>query len=129
MANSKEWNIQLTSKQKRFVDAKEDEVLFGGAAGGGKSYVQIIDSTLKGQQYPGSKQLILRRSFPELERSLIRTFLEKVPKDMYKYNSSKHLVTFHNNSTLEFGFCEDEKDVFKYQSAEYDFIRLDEATH
>lgn len=28
-----EWNIELTDKQKRFVDATEDEVLFGGAAG------------------------------------------------------------------------------------------------
>ena len=34
----------LTQKQKEFVDAKEDEVLYGGAAGGGTSFGQVIDA-------------------------------------------------------------------------------------
>ena len=38
--------IQLTKKQKMFIDADADEILFGGAAGGGKSYVQLIDAFL-----------------------------------------------------------------------------------
>ena len=94
-----------------------------------KSYAQIIDACLKASQYPGIKQLILRRSFPELDRSIIQTFLEIVPKEMYAYNQSKHLVRFFNGSLLEFGFCENDSDVTKYMSAEYDIIRLDEATH
>lgn len=123
------WNIKLTTKQRMFVDANEDEVFYGGAAGGGKSYAQIIDTCLKASQYPGIKQLILRRSFPELDRSIIQTFLEIVPKEMYAYNQSKHLVRFFNGSLCEFGFCENDNDVTKYMSAEYDIIRLDEATH
>ena len=36
--------LTVTAKQKQFIDAGADEVLFGGAAGGGKSYAQIIDA-------------------------------------------------------------------------------------
>lgn len=124
-----DWNIELTKKQKAFIDATEDEVFYGGAAGGGKSYAVVIDATIKAINYPGIKLLILRRSFPELERSIIRSFLEVVPKGLYTYNSSKHFVTFKNRSTLEFGYCDDDKAVFKYQSAEFDIIYIDEATH
>lgn len=121
--------IQVTPKQRQFLDATADEVLYGGAAGGGKSYVQLIDALVYASKYPGSKQLILRRTFPELERSLIRTALELYPKELYTYNASKHTMTFKNKSLIDFGFCDTDKDVIKYQSLEYDTIRLDEATH
>ena len=122
-------DIKVTKKQRQFMNAKEDEVLYGGAAGGGKSYVQLLDNLTYAAQYPGIKQLVLRRSFPELERTLIRTALSIYPKEMYAYNQSKHLMTFANGSLTEFGFCDTENDVFKYMSAEYDIIRIDEATH
>ncbi len=35
--------FNITPKQKGFIDAEASEVLFGGAAGGGKSYAQQID--------------------------------------------------------------------------------------
>ena len=34
--------LSVTKKQKQFMDAPESEVLFGGAAGGGKSFGQIV---------------------------------------------------------------------------------------
>jgi len=122
-------DIEVTVKQRQFMLATADEVLFGGAAGGGKSYVQLIDALVYASKYPGSKQLILRRSFPELERSLIRTALEMYPKEIYTYNSSKHTMTFRTKSLIDFGYCDTDKDVIKYQSLEYDTIRFDEATH
>ena len=63
-------SLELTSTQKQFMDADADEVLFGGAAGGGKSYGQLADALLFALRYPKSRQLILRRTFPELEHSL-----------------------------------------------------------
>ena len=76
-------NISVTQKQKAFIDATSSEVLFGGAAGGGKSYGQVVDALLFAIKYPGSKQLILRRTFSELDKSLIRLSLSLYPKEIY----------------------------------------------
>lgn len=122
-------DLSITKKQKQFIDAKEDEVLFGGAAGGGKSYGQLVDALLYALQYKGSRQLILRRTFPDLERSLILVSLELFPREIYKYNSSTHRGVFANGSLMEFGYCDNERDVYRYQGAEYDVIRFDELTH
>ena len=121
--------LSVTKKQKQFIDSKESEVLFGGAAGGGKSYGQMVDALLFALRYPGSKQLVLRRTFAELEKSLIRTSLSLFPKQIYTFNSSSHVGKFKNGSCIDFGYCATENDVYQYQSAEYDVIRFDELTH
>lgn len=124
-------NIELsvTPKQKKFIDCGCDEVLFGGAAGGGKSYGQLIDALLFALKYKGSRQLILRRTFPELERSLILNSLSLFPREIASYSVSAKKWTFRGGSVIEFGFCDGEKDVFRYQGAEYDIVRFDELTH
>ena len=122
-------DLQITKKQRRFIDAKENEVLFGGAAGGGKSYGQLIDALLFALKYPKSSQLILRRTYPELEKSIIRTSLRLYPREIASYNASSHVWKFQNGSIVEFGNCDTENDVYKYQSAEYDVMRFDELTH
>lgn len=122
-------NYQITKKQQAFIDATEDEVLYGGAAGGGKSYGQIIDAFLKAMQYPGIKQIIFRNSFPELNRSIILTALTIIPKELYTYITQSHKMTFINGSSIEFGYIASDTDVSNYQSAEYDIIRFDELTH
>lgn len=122
-------DLTVTRKQKLFIDSTESEVLFGGAAGGGKSYGQAVDALLFALEYPGSKQLILRRTFAELDKSLIRTTLGLYPKEIYSFNSSTHTGRFKNGSLIDFGYCATENDVYQYQSAEYDVIRFDELTH
>ena len=81
-------NLELTKTQRAFMDAQADEVLFGGAAGGGKSYGQLVDALVYALKYPKSKQLILRKTYPELEHSLILTSLEFYPKSVCRYSSS-----------------------------------------
>ena len=49
-------DLSVTKKQKAFIDATASEVLFGGAAGGGKSYGQVVDALLFAIKYPTSKQ-------------------------------------------------------------------------
>lgn len=127
-----ELNLELSPRQRAFMQADgtvADEVLFGGAAGGGKSYGQIVDAMLYALKYPGSKQLILRRTFPDLERSIILLSLEIIPRKLAAYNASKHRWRFANGSIVEMGYCAADKDVYQYQGAEYDVIRLDELTH
>ena len=72
---------------------------------------------------------MLRRTMPELERSLIPASLRLYPQSIASYKVSEHLWQFANGSLLEFGYCDAESDVTKYQSAEYDVIRFDELTH
>lgn len=122
-------NIKVTPKQREFIKAAEDEVLFGGGAGGGKSMGQMIDAFVYAVKYPKSRQLILRRTLPELEKTLIRYGSQLYPNSIYKYSPSTHVGRFANGSVLEFSYCDSEEDVHRYQSAEYDVIRFDELTH
>lgn len=122
-------DLSLSEKQELFVDADADEILYGGAAGGGKSYGQLIDALLYALTYKKSKQLILRRTFPDLEKSLIRVALEIFPRALYRYNASSHSMSFFNGSIIDFGYLANDRDVYQYQSAEYDVIRFDELTH
>ena len=124
-----EVKFNITRKQQMFINAKEDEVLYGGAAGGGKSYGQIIDAFVKAMQYPGIKQIIFRNSFPELNRSIILLAQTLLPSKLYRYSSVTHKMQFINGSFLEFGYISSDSDVSNYQSAEYDIIRFDELTH
>lgn len=80
-------------------------------------------------KYKKSKQIIFRSTFADLEKSLIRVSLEIYPLSIADYNSSKHTWKFQNGSIIDFGYIQYEKDVYQYQSAEYDVIRFDELTH
>lgn len=121
--------LSITKRQYAFINSAAFETLYGGAAGGGKSYGQLVDSMIYALKYPKSKQIIFRRTYPELEKSLIRTSFELFPKEIYTFNKSSHTGTFKNGSIIDFAYCDKEDDVYKYQSAEYDVIRFDELTH
>lgn len=121
--------ISITKKQQAFIDSQAFETLFGGAAGGGKSYGQLVDGLLYALKYPKSKQIIFRSTFADLEKSLIRKSMDLYPLSIADYNSSKHTWKFKNGSIVDFGYIQYEKDVYQYQSAEYDVIRFDELTH
>lgn len=88
-----------------------------------------MDGLLYALNYPKAKQIIFRRTFADLEKSLIRVSQEFYPKEACIYNSSKHTWRFKNGSIIDFGYIDKESDVYQYQSAEYDVIRFDELTH
>jgi hypothetical protein len=104
--------------------------LFGGAAGPGKTKALLWEAIKQAHDVDGSDSLLLRRTYPELESSLLAYFRRDVPRSFYrKYNESKHIVTWKNGSTTRFGHCRNENDVYAYQGAEFLFIGFDELTH
>ncbi len=117
-------------RQKEFHDSTAKYRLFGGAAGPGKTKALLYEAILQAHKHPGVDTLLLRRTFPELEASLITYFRQDVPRELYEqYNEAKHKVTWLNGSTTRFAYCDSENDVYRYQGAEYLFIGVDELTH
>lgn len=110
------------------IEAGVDELLYGGAVGGGKSDWLLQHFYRLSLRFPGSKWLLIRRTFPELRRSLILRSWAKFDRTLAGYHVGDHVWTFKNGSTIEFGYCEADKDVYQYQSAEYDGIGVDEVT-
>src|SRR5262249_3090582 len=89
----------------------------------------LMEAILQADETPGSNGLLLRRTFPELESSLLHYFRRDVPRELYKtFHESKHLIEWHNGSTTRFGYCLSEYDVYQYQGAEFLFIGIDELT-
>jgi len=124
-----ELKINIFPRQAEFIASTVDDALFGGAAGGGKSHALLIFSGKRRMEYPGTNGIIFRRTFPELDKSIIRESLTMYPHFGAKYNSSKREWRFPNGSIQEFGYCERDGDVYKYQSAEYEDMCFDELTH
>jgi phage terminase large subunit len=117
-------------RQKEFRDSRAKYRLFGGAAGPGKTKALLWEAIKQSQEVAGSDTLLLRRTYPELESSLLAQFRRDVPRSFYRsYNESKHRVTWRNGSTTRFGYCRNENDVYQYQGAEFLFIGIDELTH
>jgi hypothetical protein len=117
-------------RQRDFHRSEAKYRLFGGAAGPGKTKALLFEAILQAAAVDGCDTLLLRRTYPELESSLLAYFRRDLPRDSYKsYNESKHLVTWHNGSTTRFGYCRNENDVYQYQGAEFLFIGIDELTH
>jgi phage terminase large subunit len=117
-------------RQKEFHDCAAKYRLFGGAAGPGKTKALLMEAIRQANAYPNVDTLLMRRTFPELEKSLLTYFRRDVPRDFYKsYNDSKRIVTWKNGSTTHFGYSAYEHDIYQYQGAEFLFIGVDELTH
>jgi hypothetical protein len=105
-------------------------ILYGGAAGGGKSDGAIVWAA---QDYdkPGYRAVIFRRSYPELNRHIIprtRTLF----KDVGRYRETDHTWTFRTDgggeSTLELAFLESAGDVYNHQGVPNARFAFDEST-
>nr|DAM75411.1 MAG TPA: Large subunit terminase [Caudoviricetes sp.] len=123
------FDYKPTAKQRLFHASKSNEILYGGAAGGGKSYAIGWDAFLRCMKYPGTSAYLFRRTYPELEQTLIKTMRMIVPETLGKYYASNHEMQFVNGSVARFCHLSDEGDVIKYQGAEIQWLYFDELTH
>lgn len=116
-------------RQRVFMQRKENEALYGGAAGGGKSDCAVAEA-LRQVHIPHYRGLILRKTYPQLSELVDRS------REIYspsfpdaKYNEQKHCWTFPSGAKIYFGAMQHTKDRTNYQGKRYDFIDFDELTH
>lgn len=128
------WSPHLPfPKQATFLDLEDArELFFGGAAGGGKSDVLLMDA-LRYAKVPGYSALILRRTFSDL--NLPDAIMDRsrawLAGSGARWNESTHTWTFSTTgrpSTITFGFLEHETDKFRYQGAQLQRVYFDELT-
>lgn len=118
-------------KQQFFLSLNAREVMYGGAAGGGKSDALLMAAA----QYvdvPGYSALILRRTWPDLNAP--GAILDRAKTwwggfDEVHIGDGGRIITFPSGARIQFGYLQHEKDRYKFQSAEYQFVGFDELTH
>jgi len=127
-------------KQERFFLSRTRYTAYGGARGGGKSWAVRVKAAAGALRWPGIRILILRRTYPELENTLILPMLELLGRAvlpdgspagarLFTYRVTDRTITFANGSRIRFGHLQTASAVTEYQGQEYDWIFLDEATH
>ncbi len=114
--------------QTEFLAASEQEVLYGGAAGGGKSYGLLADP-MRYFDNPNFNGIILRRTNDEL-RELLWKSQELYPKAFQgaKWQEKKSQWTFPSGAKLWLTYLERDQDVLRYQGQAFTYIAFDELT-
>lgn len=127
---------EIYPKQKEFCLATNKYICYGGARGGGKSYISRIKMCLLALNYPGIQILLLRRTLAELRENhinqlqkILRTYEKDEKKRIANYKESTKEFKFPNDSRIVLGYCDNENDVLQYQGQAYEVIVLEEATH
>lgn len=121
----------LPGPQTRFLSLITFEAMYGGAAGGGKSDALLVDATRYiGKGYGANyKGLLLRRTFPDLEKSLIDRSRDLYPRLGGTYREDKRVWRFPGGEKIFFGYMEADRDRLQYQGAAFQFVGFDELTH
>ena len=114
--------------QTEFLASGEREVLYGGAAGGGKSYAMLADP-LRFMGHPSFSGLLLRHTNEEL-RELVWKSQEMYPKIWpgIKWSERKMQWTAPSGARLWFSYLDRDEDVMRYQGQAFSWIGFDELT-
>jgi hypothetical protein len=93
----------------------------GGSAGPGKTTASLMEIFTSANEFnatdgPQVHDLALRRTYPQLEATVITRFRELFPRELYrKFNETKSEVTWLNGATLKFGSMQYEADAWGFQ--------------
>lgn len=125
------WDPQPKQSLAEDLCAEADELLFGGAAGGGKSEWLLHHAIAECLRYANNRWIIFRRTMPSLELSLIpraNAVLTRRDVPLAKWNGQTYTWTFPNGSTLVFGHLTLDETTTRYQGAEFGGVGFEEIT-
>ncbi|WP_037616437.1 terminase large subunit domain-containing protein [Streptomyces aureus] len=119
-----------TPKQREFHAATEFDVLYGGAAGGGKTRALLMDAIRDCDQYPGLRVGAFRRTYGELKESLIAELaqVEFAQALGARWNGTEFELKFANGSLIMFRYAESVQDATRRQGGQYQKLLFDERT-
>ena len=133
-----ELNFDLHEKQSVAYHSNGTEILYGGAAGGGKSHLLRIAAITWCLQIPGLEVFLFRRLSPDLNKNHLdgpkgfRALLAPAVAAGICQIVEGEIRFFHGpgvTSKINLCHCKDEKDRYKYQGAEIHVLLIDELTH
>lgn len=125
---TRRWRPHL--KQAAFMLLGHEEVLFGGAAGPGKSFALIL-AALQYAHVPGYSAVLFRRTYPQLagEGGLIPKAHAILAGTDAVWNQQERVYRFPSGATLAFRHLQYEHTKYDHDGLEYQFIGFDELTH
>ena len=130
-----EIRLKLHPRQSLAFLSKATEILYGGAAGGGKSHLMRVVAIMLCMAVAGLQVYIFRRVSDDLRKnhlegpSGLRAMLASLTDSGHcKFNDSKGIFEFWNGAKIYLCHCQHEKDMYKYQGAEIHVLLMDELT-
>ena len=131
-----ELDINLHEKQGQALYSEANEMLYGGAAGGGKSHLMRVLAILACTLVPGCQVYIFRKHFGDLYKnhmegsgSFPALLWPWIQAGLVRINLSKNEIVFWNRAKIHLCHLQYEKDLIKYQGAEIHILLMDELTH
>lgn len=128
--------IDLHPKQAQALLSSGTEILYGGAAGGGKSFFLRVVSIMAALEVPGVQVYLFRKNYPDLRdnhltgptsyHALLHSYVQH---GHVKFNQLENQFNFKNGSAIKLRHLNTSKDLQNYQGSEFHLLLVDECTH
>lgn len=115
--------------QTEFLSRGEDEVLYGGARGGGKSEAALMGA-LRHVRHPDYRAIFFRRSFPQIQDLIDRARQKyRLFAPAAEWKEGKHRFVFPSGAMISFSHMETELSGEDHRGKEYHYICFEELTY